>query len=326
VPKKTPSPKPVKDDHAHDHDHAGHDHSAHQPDPDSMIGPNTIVPLTLAWKTIEPVYQEVLKNSAKRVKTAGFRPGKVPTKIAAEMIGQERLVEETLKKVLPPVYQAALKTKDLHPLTQPEFRPTKLEMGSDWEVEAHIAEKPEIKVKGFEKLAKKGKAEAEKEIKDLAKTKKDQPTDGQDATEPKAADDKEIRLRHIFRELVQELKPKLPELLIKEETRAELERLARSLNQVNLTLDDYLARRQISFEHLSAELATQVMTQLQLEFILEQISDEQKMTATEADFKPYLDRITDEKTKKQYSQDPEYKAYLTRVVNRQKVLDYLLSL
>ncbi len=323
-------PTSTNDHSDHNHDHDGHDHSGHNHshDADSMIGPNTIIPLVLPWKTVEPVYQETLKRSAKRVKTAGFRQGKVPSKIAADIIGRDRLIEETLKQVLPPIYQAALKAKNGKPLTQPEFVPTKLEMGSDWEIEAHIAEKPEISIKGYEKLVKKGKTDADKEIKELAKAKvavakKDEKAKVEDKAE---ADEKEIRLRHIFRELVSDLKPVLPELLIKEETRAELERLVQSLNQVNLTFDDYLKRRQTSFEHVSAELATQVMTQLQLEFILEKIGEDQKVEATEADFQPFLDRIKDEKTKKEYSQNPEYKKYLTQVVTRQKVIDHLLSL
>jgi FKBP-type peptidyl-prolyl cis-trans isomerase (trigger factor) len=312
VPKKTASPKPTP--HTHDHTH----------DVDSMIGPNTIIPLTLSWKIVEPAYQEVLRKLAKKVKSSGFRLGKVPVKIAEDMIGRERLIEETLKKLVPPIYQAAIKAKDFRPLTQPEFVPTKLEMASDWELEAHIAEKPTVSVKGYQKLAKKGKAEADKEIKDQAKTKKpkaegDQP----DAKEPDA---KEIQMRHIFRELVSELKPTLPELLVKEETRAELERLVQSLSQLNLTFDDYLKRRQTSFEHVSAELATQVMTQLQLEFILEKIGEDLKVAPTETDFQPYFDRIKDEKTKTEYSQNPEYKQYLTRVITRQKVIDHLLGL
>ncbi len=318
----------------HHHDHAGHnhdhDHSVQPGAIDSVIGPDTIIPLTLAWKTVEPVYQQTLKTMAKKVKSAGFRQGKVPTKLAEEIIGISNIIEETVNKLLPAAYQDILKTHKLEPLTRPEFLPKKLTMGEDWELEVHIAQKPEVTVKGYEKLAKKGKTEGEKEWQnhqtEHAEHQKTQKLSEAEAATQTESEHKDMQLRFIFRELVTGLKPIIPELLVKEETRAELEKLVKSLNQLKMTLDDYLTRRQMSFEQLSGEVATQVIGQLQLEFILQALAEDTKFAMVEADFETHLNKIEDEKTRAKYEKDPEYRAYLTRVVAREKVVDHLLSL
>ena len=141
-----------------------------------------------------------------------------------------------------------------------------------------------------------------------------------------AAEKKDTHLRFIFRELITGLKPAIPELLLKEEARLELEKLVRDLSQIKISLDDYLARRQMNFDQLSTELATQVLGQLQLEFILEALGQHLKLKIADADYQEYWKRIEDEKTREAYQKDPQYLAYLTRVISRQKVIDHLLSL
>jgi len=306
--------------------------------PDSVIAKNTLIPLVFPWSEVQPVYTQVLNRLAKQVKNPGFRVGKVPPAIAKDLIGEEKLVQETFKKILSTKYQAAIKDQKLEPLTQPEFQIKSALLNESWEVEAAIAEKPQVIIKGYEKIAQKAKTAAQTELKnqqaEAKKTKKsdnpDQATPKPAAPEPTAEDQaaelKDTQLRFIFRELIMGIKPAIPELLLKEEARAELEKLVRDLSQIKISLDDYLARRKMGFDQLSNELASQVLGQLQLEFILEAISAEKKFKISDEDYQTYFQKIEDEKTRATYQKDPQYVAYLTRIITRQKVIDHLLSL
>lgn len=296
----------------------------------SVLAPNTVLTLTVPWSEVEPVYNQVLKTMAKRVKHSGFRPGKVPAHIAADIIGQAAIKEEVLQKVLPAAYQAAITKENKRPLTYPEIKPVKWELNQDWTVEAQIAERPEVSVKGYEKVAKKAKQT-------MAKEHVHEHTHGEDGKNPTSAgkektaeqlkaEEEEHTLQHIFRDLVVEYKPRIPELLVKEEARSELEQLVRSLKQLQMDLDGYLQRRQMTFEQLSNELASQALGRLQLEFILQAIIEQNALKAEEADYDEYFNRIKDEKTREQQRNNPEYKNYVGSLIIRRKVAEHLLGL
>jgi len=304
----------------------------------SVIAPNTKLTLVIPWTQIEPAYTQALKKLAKQVRSSGFRPGKVPTHLAVDMIGQVRVKEEALKGLLTPVYQAAIEKSGKIPLTQPEFSAQKVELGADWEIIAEIAEKPVVSIKNYQKIAKDAKSKAEKEPAHAHGTPDEKTTAKKEETKELTTEEKKKQLeqekaahedhllQHILQALVLELKPAIPELLIKTETRAELEQLVRSLEQFGLKFDDYIARRQITFEQLSNELATQALSRLQIEFILEAITQDLKLVAEESEFEEYLNRISDEKARAQQKADPQYMAYLQGLVLRQKAARALLAL
>lgn len=304
----------------------------------TVIAPNTKLTLTLPWAVIKPAYDQALKKLSKQVRSSGFRPGKVPTHLAADMIGQEKIKEEALRGLLTPAYQSALEKSGKVSLTQPEFSAQKVELGSDWEIIAEIAEKPQVSIKDYQKIAKKAKtaaAEHEPHTHDhehdkaepkKVEAKKLTPEEKAKEEEQAKAKQEDHILQHILQALISELKPAIPELLIKTETRAELEQLVRSLDQFGLKFDDYIARRQITFEQLSNELAMQSLSRLQIEFILEAITQDLKLTAEESDFEEYLNRISDEKARAEQKADPQYMAYLNGLIMRQKATKFLLGL
>jgi FKBP-type peptidyl-prolyl cis-trans isomerase (trigger factor) len=323
------------DHHDHDHDH-NHSHHHHD-DQSSVLAPNTTFTIKLPWKEVDAAYQTILKHQATRVKAPGFRQGKVPTKIAADIIGQNKLIEATLDQLLPAAYSAALKKGDHKPLTNPDIRPTKIELGSDWELEVQIAERPDVKLGAYQDLVKKAKKTGEKDVKEAEqklaeqakKTAKDPAvqSDKNAASTPMTDEQKkEMVLKQIFKSLITEIKPRIPELLIREETRRELENLVRNLDQLKLTLDEYLQRRQMSFDQLSGEIAATLLGQIQLEFILDQVATTAKITVSDDEVKAVANRIEDEKQRQAQLADERYLSYVKASLQRQKIVDHLLSL
>lgn len=295
-------------------------------DASNMIAANTILKLTIPLADVKDAYNRTLAKLAKTTKAPGFREGKAPLEIAESVIGQSKLIEQTFNQVVSHVYFHAVTDQKKQPLTQPEFDPISLSMDKDWEVEAHFAERPEIKLGDYAKLTKAALKTADSEIKKNEAEGHEGHNHGPLSDAEKLSEAREIKLRAIFKSLVETMRPAIPEMLLRQETRYELDELINNLTQLNLKLDEYVAKRGITTQDLSNELAATALGKLQLEFILGAIAKEQKLEAAEADYDKALLEIKDETTRAKIKADAQTMRQLEISLVRQKVMDYLLGL
>ena len=311
----------------------------------NAIADNSFVELTLSWKNIQPIYRQQLKNMAQKLKLKGFRQGKTPLNVAEKEIGHEKLVNATLQQLLPAAYAQALKDNKKQPLTNPRFQGISLNKDNDWIIKAYFAEKPELKIKGYKKIIQASKKKAHKEIekiekkikadakkaktaiKDKApKNKKGQPAA---STQPKELTQKQkedMTIQMVFTNLVAELKPRVPELLIKQNTENELRNLVSRLKELNLTLDKYLEAQHSTREQLTSQLALSSLNKLQVEFLLTEIANQEKIEATQEDVDSRIKEVEDKKLRQQMTQDKNYQNYLRGMLVKQKVIKFLLNL
>lgn len=326
-------------DHAHDHSHV-HDHSK-----ESALAPNEKVTLTIAWADALKSYQKHLRLAAKNFKAEGFRQGKAPLALVEKQVGNEAIIEATLRELIPHLYETAVQAvaENKKPITMPEFHPVKLNKGEDWIVEAEYAAFPVIDVKNYKKAVANGnktaaqfiKEREEALLKEAAAAKKEKKTSEPEAKPASTSEQptpltenekNEIRLQHIFQALVSELKPTIPELLLRQETQAEFERLVEQLKQYQIKLEDYLARREITLEVLSNELASGVLGRLQVDFILASISQLEKLTVSEEKLEAAFQKITNLEVREKMRQDQNYTTQLKANLLQQVTLDFLLKL
>lgn len=297
-----------------------------------LISANTVITLTIPAKEAQSAYAKALTKLAKKISVAGFRKGKVPAIVAEENIKPETIIEESLQIVIPALYTKELQKSGLKPLTYPEFNPISLEKGKDWVVEAYIAVRPEINLKGYEKIVSKAQKDAQKELeKQVAEMKKHvEESKGEEHAhshaEPTEQERKDYVTQFIYRELVQNVKPQIQELLVKEETRYDLENLAKQLKQFNIPFEKFLEQRKMTFEQLSNELAAGALARLQIAFIIDEVAKTAKLTVEKSDLDAAFAKVTDENLKKQQETDPQYLEMMSQTILRQKVAEHLLNL
>lgn len=297
-----------------------------------LISANTVIKLTIKAKDAQEAYNKALKKLAKSVKADGFRKGKVPAKVAEELLKPEAIIEEALQIVIPELYTNELKKSGVKPLTYPEFNPVSLEKGKDWIVEAYVAQRPEINLKGYEKMVKKAQKDAQKELEKQAKELEKHIKESKDEKhnhshdKPSEEEKKNFVIQFIYKELVSNIKPEIQELLVKEETRYDLEQLAKQLKQFNIPFEKFLAQRQMTFEQLSNELAAGALARLQTAFIIDEIAKNAKLSVEKVDIDKEFAKITDKNLKKQQESDPRYIEMMSQTILRQKVADHLFSL
>ncbi len=287
----------------------------------NAVLPNRIETLTLSWVELAPEYQKATDAAARRVKLPGFRKGKVPTAMATPYLDQNELIQRTLDKVLSAAYTKLVNDKKIQPLTTPEVSPVKVEPGQDWVLEVEIAEQPTINTKNYQTITKKALTAAQKEAADQPEQK-----EATNKLTPEAKENakKDQLLKHVFTALVTELKPQVPELLIRREAGYELRQLSQSLEQVGLNLEQYLTKRNLTAEQLTSEVAATSLARLQLELLLQAISREIKIDVTDQDINAEIEKSGH--AGHDHTQDPEYRRYLATVLVRQRTIDHLLSL
>lgn len=61
------------------------------------------------------------KRLAGRARVPGFRPGKAPRALVERHLGRDRLMNEALDRLVPDVYNEAIKTEDVDAIAQPEL-------------------------------------------------------------------------------------------------------------------------------------------------------------------------------------------------------------
>lgn len=300
---------------------------------ENIVQPNSKISVTVPWTIVEPVYTKLLQKAAKNVKADGFRIGKVPPHVAEKFIKKDAFYDEVIQQVLPPAYSQALQDAKKAPISRPDVEPVQVEKGKDWAFDIYFAEKQPIALGKYQDEVKKAVKDAQKEIEEKnAELKKapeaehDHTPDHKHPTELTPPQQEDIKLKHIFKALVESIKPKVQEILVRAEVNRELQRLVEQLGQLNLKVEDYLKSRNATVEQLQQEYAASAVTSLQIEFILAEMAQEQKMTVTDAEIDKTLDTVADGKLSKEQRQDPDYRSYLFSTLLKQKVVQYLLNI
>lgn len=290
---------------------------------ESPVIDNTIIKITIPWEKAEPAYHSARQSFAQTVKAPGFRKGKVPPDVAEKLMGTAKIIEKALEKVLPDIYMEKVKEEKRLPLTHPELRGVKLDIGSDWIVEAEIAERPEIKLGDYKKVVTEAKKHVRKELeeqekKNLAENKEAKPfTDVQK---------KEATLEHIYQDLVGTIKPKIQDLLVRREVEYDIQQLGRQLQAMNFTFQEYLERRKMTETELTQQMAASALGRLQIIFVLDEIAKENKLDVTDKEIDAYIEEKVEAIIRTQYAKNMEYRQMVGQTLLRQKVSDFLLAL
>ncbi|MBP7768436.1 hypothetical protein KA082_01190 [Candidatus Woesebacteria bacterium] len=294
----------------------------------ALIGKNTVVTITIPWATAEGAYKKAKQKVASTAKIAGFRKGKVPADVAEKMLGVGEIIEKAIEFVLPEAYKTTLEKEKKLPLTQPAFRGVRLELGSDWIIEAEIAEKPAITLGDYKKaVVEAGKHVAEDLAAASKKTDSKEETDGGQIPQTLTPEqEKDFKLQHIYRHLIEAIKPQVPELLVRREVEYDIEQLGQQLQSIKMPFEDYLKRRGITQDQLTQQMALSALGRLQLLFIVDALARENKLEASDADITAYIEQKVEPTIREQYIHNEEYRQMVAQTIVRQKVADQLLAI
>lgn len=267
------------------------------------------VEINIPWDNIKDTYEKVLKELANEVEIKGFRKGTAPSKLVEKQVGENKVYEQVIKKIIPAAYAQALKEHNLTAITSPKIELLKAAQNSDWLVKATVSTKPKINLKNYKD-----------KIRELKKSKVKIWTPG---SKDKETEQKKLSIDDIVGALISTVEVELSDLLITQEANRLLSDLVDQTRQVGLTIEQYLLSKGKTNEQLRAEYAQTAQKNLTVEFALAQIADQEQITVEKKDIDDLLAKVKDEKEKEKMVKDTYYLAHLIR---QQKTLDFLNNL
>ncbi len=261
--------------------------------------------LVITKEVIAKEYSHALEEVAKTANIKGFRPGKAPLKMVEAHSDKSQIYNHVLDHVLSPAYSEVIHEHKLVPLIDPRVNPKSMEEGKDWVMSVELAIAPEIKLGDYEKIVKSA-------LKKHDKVHKHEPKEGQKPEEAQQ-EIKDHKLNVIFDALLDDTKFSVAPLLIEEEAKSALTRLAQQLGQLKLSVTEYAKSIKKTSEELIAEYKKSAESNLKLEFILQKLIEDKKPDVTEAE----VSELKPEKGQE---------AYAKYVIQKRKVLDFLSEL
>ncbi len=280
-----------------------------------LITDNLEFTLTIPKKDIKEAYTKVVQKFQPHVSVKGFRKGKAPLKAVEEKVGKQKIYDEVLYQVVPPAYVEEIKKRKLAPIVDPEIQKIDTKENEDWTFKVLVAEKPELDIKNYKKIVKKAKP---------AKIPKSQTKKNDKKKKTKEQEKQEKRnltIQGIFTNLVQQLKPQVPELVLYRETHRMVQDFVNRLEKMNITLDSYAKSIGKTSEEIQQQYAAQAFSTLQLEFVLNAIAKEEKIQPS----KKELEDITKKSNQKWEKMNRNQQIYIVSMITKQKVIDHLLE-
>jgi len=278
---------------------------------DQVLGKNIVFTLTIPWADVQKGYQKTLQSFIAHIEIPGFRKGKAPTNMVEEKVGKTKIYEESVSGLLSPAYIEEIKKQGIRPIIDPQVHAKSMEEGKDWVFEVETAEAPTVTLGDY---------------RDAVKTAKAKTTIILPGNEPKKdADPEEERLKTIFQAILEVVKVKIPELLIRYEVNRSMSRLIEQLDRIKIPFEDYLKSTNKKLEDIRQEYALQALTSLQLEFVLSEIAKQEKLEVTDAEIDAIIAAFPDEKLRKT-SNTPNQRAYIGSTLLRRKTVEMLLAL
>lgn len=274
------------------------------------------ITVNIPKEDIEKEYDKAFDRLHKNLTVPGFRQGKTPKSIAEKHIAKDAIYQELIKEMLPKIYEELIKTENLKPIISPKIELIKAKNNSDWEIKFIVAQKPEVKLGSYKEAIKKIKSEKKKdEIWVPGKEKKN------DQSQKK--DNKQALLNDILNAVIKECKVEVSDLIIEQELNNRLSRLVDDIQKIGLTTESYLKSKNLTMDSLKESLKKEIDDTYAVEFILNEIADNEKITVEDKDLDQLFISIQEPKQRESAKANAYFYA---GIMKKQKTLDFLLGL
>src|SRR3989344_7720068 len=283
----------------------------------NILKKNTVeIVLNVPKKDIEVEYDAAFKTLMQELSVEGFRKGKVPKTIAQKHLRRDTVYDKLIRTFIPKVYSEIIQKEDLKPIVSPRIEFVKAKDNEDWENKFITSLPPEIDLGKYKEKIKSAK-------KELAKSDIWVPGKDKEPTEAEKEKRKQAEFQAALQAVLSEAKVEIADVILDEEVEKKLTRLVDDIQKIGLTMDGYLKSKNITKEQLHAQIRKEIEESYKIEFILQKIADEEKITVEQADLDKIFASIKDQKEKEMAKNNAYYYA---AVLRKQKTLDYINSL
>ncbi len=249
---------------------------------------------------------QTLTELAKSAKVAGFRPGKAPLEKVKANITKEKLLEQTLSKILPKAFSESIAEHKIKPATFPKFEI--LSQATDWQIRATTSEIVDFELGDYRKIVKDA----------LASLPKEEPARNTSHSDAGGKEQKALSA------LVDAIKITIPHILIEEEVNMRLSQLLERIEKLGLTLEGYLASIGKTPESIRKEYQKQSKMAISLELILNKIAQSEKIEVPHEEIHKAMAALGGDPKEDPHLNQDKHRA-VESVLRRRAVLDSLIT-
>ncbi len=255
------------------------------------------------WAEVVKAKNEVIAEHAKEADLPGFRKGMAPIDLVEKSLDAGHIKEDILRKVLPQAYAEAVKTNALNPIISPRIHVSKIEDSGDWEFIAQTCEMPKITLGGYKDEVKKVTAKGKIVV--------------------PGKENQTVSFDEIAKSLLDSVKLTVPKVIIDQEVERLLAQTLDEVKRLGLTLDQYLSSSGKTIEALRQDYATKAEYDVKIEFILQQIANEENIKVEEKEIEEAINASKTEEERKSLTNN---KYLVASIIRQQKTLDFLRNL
>lgn len=267
--------------------------------------------VTIRNEDIKKNRENVINDAVSTAEISGFRKGKAPRNVVEERLDKGKINEEILKKLLPTAYMNVVQEHNLKPIMNPKIHVDKLEDNTDWIITALTCEMPEVKLKGYKEAVKKVTAKSKIVI------------PGKDPFDAAQGKTQEPKLDEIVNAVLAETEVNVPAILVEQEVDRLLSQTLDEIKRLGLTLDQYLASTNKKPETLRAEYVKKAGDDIKMEFVLQEIAENEKIVVEEREINEAIQKAKDPIERDNLKKNSYM---LASILRQQKTLDFLKNL
>lgn len=264
--------------------------------------------LTIPWNDVQKIYAEVVYEAVENSEITCFRKGKAPRELVLKQLDKGKIYGEVVKRILPQAYSDAVVKNSLSPIIAPKVTILAAEENKDWQFKAVACERPDVDLANYKD-----------EIKGITAKKSIVLLGDKD----KPAAKKDELVGEVLQKLLAVCQMEVPPPLLESEVSRQLANLVDDVRGAGLTLEQYLASKNITSEQLQANFRSSAESSLKLEFILEAAAEDLKIEVPDSDVEAILDKESDQEKKKALRNQFEA---IRSLLRREKTLTKLTNL
>ncbi|HUQ85383.1 MAG TPA: trigger factor [Candidatus Limnocylindrales bacterium] len=259
--------------------------------------------ITIPKEKVSKAREDAIVHIAKQANLPGFRKGKAPEKLVEEKLDKAEIQEDVLKNLLPAAYQEAVLQHQLRPIMSPKIHIEKLEEDMDWTLDAITCEAPVVEAGDYKTSVKNVTAKSKIII--------------------PGKEEKKPTFEEIAKALLEKAEVAIPDVLLEQETDRLLSQLLADIKKLGLNLEQYLASTKRTPDDLRAEYANRARDDMKLEFILQKIAENEKITVEDREIEEAIQKAKSDEERKHLEGN---RYMLAAILRQQKTLDFLMGL
>lgn len=266
---------------------------------------------------VKKMYDKVINQAIQDTEIPGFRKGKAPKDKVEDKIGVSSLYGNTINELLQKYYTQALKENHIIPISNPKVEIKEFDLEKDFEFDAIVAIKPDIKFKDYKKSL---QDYYEKKNKEVKKENAEKLKKGEEIGHNHA----HIHTNEIIEVLIQNSELDVPELLIEEETNRLVANLVDQIISAGMKTEDYLKAQNTDMDEVKKNYSKIAEMNIKSELILNELVNVEKISVEEEEIDSAINSIEDEKAKETLN-TPVQRVYIRTVLEKNKLISNILK-